>query len=270
MANIITPVKNSLQLLKKNPLLILLYFLYSAITGFLVLSLIPGQMDETSLVDLMIFFVQLVVLFFASVILGLLFLSGFGAMLGEAVMNGKTSLRTFFSGIGKFVLKLLLAGLLFLVLCFAFSLVLGILMIPLGFLMAMNGGGDVQSYTSVYSVSVAVLSTAATLFVMPFIALWYPALFLDPLGVVQTLKRGVRVGVKNYGTLLLWTGCLYLPTLIYTLMGDPAAAQGFTITPLYIVILLLSALLSLIYFPALFLLYAEKRQPMLQDFSRPE
>ncbi len=250
-------ISNAFRLLKRNPVLIFLFLLYMLILDTAAFFLMPHRMDQTDTLALLITTAALMLFSLISGVTGLVFFSGYGHMLAEAVTKGTTSLRSFPAGIARFFSRLFLAFLLLIAIAIGFSIVIVTALIPVSLLMTMGG---LAGASAAGIVTTSVVSGLVILSI-PFIMPWIPALFIDGAGVIDSLKAGLRAGARNYGALLLWTVILYAPSLIYTLFNLSSMNQGELFTPGYFAVTLLTSVLSLIFTPALFELYNKKRRP---------
>lgn len=202
-------IGKALTLLKTNPVIILFYIIYTVITSVFLIVLIPGKIDQTDIVDLLLAAAGIMLSAFFVGIIGLVFLSGFGHMLAEAVTTGKTSLRSFFPGIKRFIIKLLLTFLLFLAIYVAYTIILSIAFVPVMLLLAMGNPQNVAAAGTSANVTLTAVFSLAVLASIPFVILWFPAIFIDGVRITEALKRGFKTGIKNYGILLLWNLVLY-------------------------------------------------------------
>jgi hypothetical protein len=248
---------NGLKTLRRNPVLIPLYLLYILIIGAAAFFLIPHRIEQEDMLALLITVAIFLLFAFVSLLVGLVFLSGYGHMLAEAVTKGTTSIGSFPAGIAKFFVKLLLAVLLLFAIYIGFSIVLAMAVVPVSLILAM---GRLTEISTVNVVNTLIISIAAVISI-PFIVSWIPAIFIDGAGVVDGLKAALRAGVRNYGVLLLWTVILYAPSLAYTQFSMTSLNTGEIFTPWYFAVAAVTSVLSLIYLPALFELYHKKGRP---------
>lgn len=250
-----------IDLTKKNPILPILYLLYMALTISLVFLLLPDKLDQTDLVALLLASVKMLIYCIIMALAGLLFFTGFGNMLSIAAAGEKVTIGSFGTGLKKYILKMLLAGLLLVAIFIAFSIALSILLIPVIIIMSMGTAGDTSSISSSLGVVSSIVTALPTVFLMPFIILWFPAIFSDDIKIIEALKRGAKTGTKCYGTLLLWTLIVYLPALIYMIFNSQQLQSGSMLTPSYIAVTAVSVVLSFLYTCVIFILYRQKYQP---------
>jgi hypothetical protein len=227
----------------------------------LVFLLLPDQLDQTDLVELLLASVKLLIFALVMAVTGLLFFAGYGNMLSRAAAGEKASAASFVEGLKKYILKLLLAGLLLTAIVVVYSMALSVLLVPVIFILSMGSGGDTAAISSTIGTVSSLFTGLPTVFLMPFIILWFPAIFSDSLKTVESLKRGAKTGTKCYGTLLLWTVVTYLPTLVYLLFNMSQVQNGTLYTPGYIIVTVISVVLSFLYLCATFILYRERYQP---------
>jgi len=258
-------IKKSIKLLKENPVLILFYLIYMAIAFTILFLLYPHHINQrisTSNLDLVAYAITMIKMLIALGLiaaLGIVFISGFGNMLREAVINGTTSKSSFFPGVKRFFVRSLLAAFLY----FGFAIVLGIVMsiitIPITITQVLNGHESIEFM----SIIITVITMTITTFSLPFLMLWIPSIFVDDTGIFQALKNGVRMGVKNYWKLVLALVIIYLPSGILMLFNYPVVMNGEIFAPAMLVMYLLSAIISIVFILFLFVLYWEKRQKEL-------
>jgi hypothetical protein len=188
-----------------------------------------------------------VIMFFLS----MLFFSGYGNMITEAIKQEKTSVSSFLPGIQKYFVRVLLSFLLLTAFAIGASIVLSIILIPIT-LFAAIGGMFIGIIASLVSIILMAL-------VIPFILLWFPAIFIDDVGVIQSMKNGAKAGTKNYGKLILLIFVMYAPALIYMQVEQDAIMQGMIMTPGYYAIYILSAILCAVLLPMLFIIYDDSK-----------
>jgi hypothetical protein len=254
-------IGKALKLLKENPVIILAYIVYMALCSAILFTLMPGKYDQTDIVEMLLATARILAMSFIAGAVGLVFISGFGHMLAEAVTAGRTSIKSFLPGIKVFFVRLLLAVLLLIAIYIGFSIVLSIAYVPLMLILSLNNPGNMATPGSPGIIVLTSGLYLAVLASIPFIILWLPAIFIDNIKVIAAFKKGIKSGTKNYGILFLWTLILYLPTFIYMVGNMSSIASGITFSIGYAANLILTAVISLIYLPAVFILYNEKRLP---------
>lgn len=254
-------VVKSLNLLKKNSVIILFYAAYMVVMYLIVFMLYPKDMTQFMNVDpnnfdFAAYFIMMTKLFIALIlmgVLGILFLSGFGSMISEAVVKGKTSANSFLPGLKKYFVRVLLSSLLLVAFSIGLTIVLSIIAIPLTFLAILSGN-------MMNSIIIGIFTSMIVIFSVPFVTLWFPSIFIDDVGVIQGLKNGAKAGFKNYWKLLLMILLMYLPVIVNTAINYSSIANGVIFTPGYIVTCIIVSIITIIAIPAIFLIYEEYQQ----------
>ncbi len=253
-------IKKSIKLLKENNSIILVYFIFFAITALIYFSLYPHNMYDYiqgESFDIAGYMFAMMKMLIASLLmcgLSLLFISGYGNMMAEAIDYGKTSLKSFFPGIKKFFVRVLLMALLSGAIVFGFSIIIGIVSVLFAFMMLALSGGD---NILIVSIVIMLITVILLILAMPFIILWLPSIFLDNIKIIQGLKNGFKAGVKNYGKLVLLLLVMYLPFFIYYIFAYDSLIQGKIYTPGYYIIILLDAIVGIVVLPISFLIYKD-------------
>lgn len=256
-------LKKTLQILKENPVIILFYAAYIIIVFGILYLLYPHDLsgltntDMTSF-DFMAILIVMVKMLTACILLaaiGVVFMSGYGGMLAEAVVTGKTSSSSFLPGIRKFFTRTLLSFLLLFGFSIGVSILVSIVTVPITIIETLKGRENVESL----SLIISLFSSTLMIFCLPFVALWFPALYLDNTGVTQSLKNGAKAGVKNYWKLVLILLLIYLPIGINLVINFDSMAKGRIFTPGYILICLLEVIISIFILVILFLIYKGNR-----------
>lgn len=252
-------LKRALLLLKRNPVIVLFYAGYMILDVLILLLLYPKDInqimfDAEGLFSISAYLTgmgKLLLAIFLLFLLSLIFLSGFGNLVREAVFSGRTSSAAFRTGIKSYFVRILLMMLLIIAFAFGGSLLIGIITIPITILSVMGGA------SSAYSTTLIIMGITMLLLLipMPFIILWLPAIFLEDTGVIQSLKGGAKAGRKNYWKLALSLILLYLPGVVYTVLNYEAVSKGRLMTMGYMLLLLVSSVMSLIYIAYIFMVY---------------
>lgn len=253
-------LKKSFLILKNNPVLILLYLGSMLLIYLIMYGLYPhdyNQMSQTyvtsfDFAEYMITMLKMMLAALLMSVVSLLFYSGFGFMMNEAVITGKTNISSMPTGIKKFTIRILLAYLLYMAFAIGFSIVIGITMIPFIILATVKG----VAFIIIYVIVLMLLITA----VIPLLMLWMPAIFADNCSAMQGLKRGWKAGFKNYWKLVLIVVVNYLPVAIYMVFNYSSMSSGNIFNLGYLLVIIISSIISLIISPMLFILYYEKRQ----------
>lgn len=256
-------LKKTMQLMKSNPIIIIFYALYLAISVILMLFLYPKSFGvdtytKNGMFDYSLYLVTMrniliaVLLIF---ILSLFYISGYCNMLREAIFTGKTKASSFLTGIKIYFGRVFLFILLTIVVVILFSILVGMLSIPFT-IMAVTSG-TVSIFTT--TMAIMLVTLILVLIPTPFIALWLPALFLEDTGVIRSLKLGAKAGVKNYWRLLLTTLLFVLPQTVYTILNYNLITKGTIFSTGYFILLGIMAVFGLIYSTYLFMMYHEYR-----------
>ncbi|MDF2905930.1 MAG: hypothetical protein K0R34_1251 [Herbinix sp.] len=260
-------LKKALQLLKKNPIIILCYAVFLAINILLIFFLYPksfgadtytkdGMLDYSLYMATMRNILIALLLVF---IISLFYISGFYNMIREAVFSGKTRLYSFLDGIKKYLGRVILSVLLTAAIVIVGSILLGLLSIPFTIMAVSNGTGSLLVITLVIMLFTLLLVIIPT----PFIVLWLPALFLEDTGVIRSLKLGAKAGARNYWRLLLASFILVLPQAIYSILNYNVMMRGSLFTAGYYGLLGIMAILSLVYNVYAFIIYHEYRNGLI-------
>lgn len=255
--------KKSIHLIKNNPIIILSYGIYLAISFLLMFFLYPKSLGidtymANDMFDYSLYMAtmrNLLIAILLIFIISLFFISGFNNMVREAVFTGKTKIYSFIDGIKNYFGRVILSVLLMVAIVVVASILLGILSIPFTIMAASNGIG------SIYTVTLVIMLVTLLLFLVPapFLILWFPALFLEDTGLIRSLKMGAKAGAKNYWRLLLVTLLLVSPQMIYTLLNYNVMMTGTIYNLGYFIMLGIMAVLSLIYNIYTFVVYHEYR-----------
>ncbi len=262
ITGVIKMLRKSINLLKSNPLLVV-YFLGYEFMGFLVLYLLyPKNLgvynhgDVMDLVSMMIFMMKMLLSSILMFFLSILFMSGFGHMTAEAVMNGKLASSSFMIGLKKYFVRILLMSLLVFAMVIGVAILFSFVTVPIILFQSFSGQED-NIY--VLSMAMSIIITVIIIALIPFIILWLPAIFIDNVRTIQGLKSGVKAGRKNYLKLLGLLFFVYLPIVAYQIFNYPSLMNGDIFTPTYIGVLIIETCIALVIFPAFFFLYYDYR-----------
>lgn len=266
-------IKKSLTILKNNPVLILLYTAFLVVSLVIILLLYPKDMgmylnmDSFNLYSYLVMMVKMLYAIFLLYVLGFVFIVGYGSMLAEAVITGKTYVASFFSGLKKFFVRMLLAVLLYLAMAIGFSTICSTVSIPFIMISAMKTASTVAydpTASMNLSISITIVMLLLMIFLLPFALLWFPAIFTENTGVFQGLKSGARAGVKNYWKLLLILIVIYIPMVIYMYINFHKIMGGVVLTPGLLFVYLIEAIVMVVVFPILYLIYLKYRYPTVE------
>lgn len=271
-------VSKSIDILKKNSVLILFYAAYMVAMFLIVFMLYPKDMSQFSntdpaTFDFAIFRNIMLKMLLASLLMGiagLSFFSGFGSMISEAVLNGKTFAASFLPGLKKFFVRVLLATLLLSAFYIGFSIVLSIILIPITIITVISGAAnpaatDYVATGNLIGLITASISAVAVIFSFPFIISWYSSIFIDDTGVIQGLKNGAKSSVKNYWKLVLVILTMYLPIVTYMIINFASMTKGVIFTPGYLVVCILAAIISIVALPIIFMIYKENKPILIEQ-----
>ena len=257
-------LKKSFQVLKNNPIIILFYGVYFVIMFLILFTLYPHDLSQFSTTNLEQFnFTEYIIMMIKMLtaaglisVLGIVFFSGFGYMISEAVRTGKTSKNSLLQGIKKFILRTLVAALLLFTMTMGVSIIMSIITIPITMWQVFTGGYSSVQYLSIL---ITAITAVITIFLIPFILLWFPSIFMDDTKVIQALKSGAKAGVKNYWKLVLTLLVIYLPTGLIMGFNYGSIVNGSIFTPCFLVMYLIDAIISIFIIVLLFVIYEEYR-----------
>lgn len=227
-------LKKTFSILKKNPKLILYYIVFMVVDIILSAGInqiiAPANTEQGGLN-------QMAGLWIIVCVLSIVFMAGYGRMLASAVKNGKCANKDFSYGLQNDIGRMILSFLLILVVAFGFVMVLAIITIP--FTLEASVGG---SFGLLYSLAIIIAISCMALFVYPLLMLWYPAMFIDDVKVMEGLRRGAKASKKCYWTLVIAVFLTAMPSLIYSLIiaftnTDQVPSAGYWIFVLMNVIL---------------------------------
>ncbi|MCX7709243.1 MAG: hypothetical protein N2484_05275 [Clostridia bacterium] len=259
-------IAKALESLKKNPVVVVFYVLYLmvvfAITYVFFANNLGANPDPAAA-----FSVLGKILLGALImgVIGIVFFAGYGKMAADAVTLGETSTAAFGEGVKKFFVRVLLAALLLFAFYLGFSIVIGIIMIPFSIMFAMNDPANAVAAGAMIGLVTSGIMMLIIVFVAPFIMLWFPAIFVDDIGVMEGLKRGAKAAVKGYWFLVLSTFIMYLPSVLYmvfnysSMMNAQTMTKANMFTPAYLAMCLISAVLGIVFMQLLIVVYNEKK-----------
>jgi len=279
-------IKKTLDTLRKNPIIIAAY-------SFIVLVFIGGfalispyynkfnsllfnfyekyseysdKLDSQKMIELiepqeMIELTKLsvIILIFYLLILAItiVYLPGFGNMLSQAVCNGKTTLKVFFQGIKKYFVKILLASLLLMAIVFGFRITASFLSM---FIAALTNADTIIDEQSLYNTQrlMTGIFYIITILSYPLILLWFPSLFMDKNdGVIATLKKGFKAGIRRYKELVLPTAFVLMPSIVVQALNYTDINISL---PVYIVLYAYQVIAILFFATYIFELYNDKKK----------
>ena len=262
-------IKKAFAVIKNNPVLVVMYLVYMVIMVVGMYIVLPNGVVQSNKPQIMMAQIGKLYLFLGVIgLIGMLFISGAGAMLSEAVINGKTSISSFLPGVKKFFGRIFRAALLLLGIVMGATIVLSIAVtIPIALFSASANQASAAGVTITSTIIVIGILFLSIFAVMPFLMLWLPALFIDDLKVAKALGVGAKAAKKNYGKLILIMLATFIPTAgyyVYLLIGSNLTEayksmgniQG---SPAYYVEMLVSTVLAIFILPMIFIIYNEYR-----------
>jgi len=267
-------IKKSINLLKSNSSILIFYAAFYAITLLILFLLYPRNLNSFININTFYPFVYMIAILKICVAMVLIyglsitFISGFGLMIKEAVITGKTSTSSFLPGLKKYFVRILLMSLLLFAFAIGFSFAISIITIPIMLTQMVNVGFEnLQNFQNTQnfqnlknmSLSISLFTTSLTIIAIPFIILWLPSIFIDDVKIIQGLKNGVKAGVKNYWKLLVYLVIIYIPIMIYQIFSFDTMMNGVIFTPGYIAILILEACLSIVILPIFYMIYNDNK-----------
>ncbi|MDF2511175.1 MAG: hypothetical protein K0S04_1041 [Herbinix sp.] len=261
-------IKNVFNLLRNNPVIIAFHLIYELLLILIVVLLYPTNMNQfmgNENFDIAAYFMMLIKMLSACGLLfliSIIFMPGYGHMLSEAIIQGKTSAKSFLEGINRFFVRFLLLTLLGTAAAFAFSIIISIILVPITMIQVIGGDPSGLVYTSVF---ITILILLITILIIPFVLLCIPSILMDDVKIFQGIKIGAKAGVKNYWKLVIILLTTYLPIIFYQIIYYDSVAQGEIITPSYIVLLIICGIISLFIIPMLFLVYKEYRMKQIDN-----
>ena len=234
------------KLIKENILMTLVFFLlYSP---FLIFNIFfaTGLLNTNKFGTYMI--IYMLSMFLHILLWGTIFLFfiGYSYMISEIIKKGKTKAKDIFIGIKKFFVRMLLASLLMAAVFFVVGIIIQIIMLPINMAiifsspealgeffinnqegMTMFGSQQMpvipEGFKGMFK-SISILYSIASLisisFVSPLIALWIPSMYLDDIGMIESLKCGFFAGKKKYWTLVCYAFIIFLPNSILLFFYD--------------------------------------------------
>lgn len=267
-------LKKSVEILKKNPVLVISYFTVTIALFLLAILFLPdinkifeiskeirqnqsdpSMVDSQKVIEMLIAVFKLALFGIFACIIGVLFMAGYGSMVSEAVNEGKPKIRDLFSGIKANIKKVILSFLLFLAFTIGFGIVTSIISLPFSLKSALENNNDTQAVYNNQRITQAI-SYIIMIFAYPFVELWLPAIFMDKKdGVIVSMKKGMKLGVKNYKLLVVVTAAMMLPSLgVLVFIKD---MSSIITSPIYYTACIYQAVIVPVVLVYLFKLYKE-------------
>lgn len=250
-------INRALEILKNNTILIMLYLAMVALNLVFMVAFYPSDFSTTDPIEVLARTGILLGLTFVLLVVGLVFFAGFGKMLAEAVEFGTTSFENFLPALKKYIGKLILLALLMLAFYLVFAIIAGIFITIV--VLIISATGSLQHNVEAMLLVTVVSMGAMYILLLPFVLLVLPAVFMDELGVIDTLKIGMKAGLKNYGMLVITLIAMYAPTLVYTVVNLADMKTGAKFTSEYIGFSILNAGLALFVLTIMFIIYKDWR-----------
>lgn len=250
-------VKKSFNVLKNNPILVLYYAVYLIISFLIMFLIYPNNLSQFTNTDNMADFnfaayisamSRILLASLIVYIIGLVFISGFGNMIKEAVLQEKVPGAAFLSGIKKFFVRNLLATLLLLAFSIGYSIIVSILVIIITL---------TTQLIYAMAIFIPILSIFLVMIAIPFVILWFPAIFIDDIGVIRGLTKGAKAGAKNYWRLLLLMLVMYVPIVGNMIFNYESMTSGVIFSLGTNISYILTAAITIFALPYIFIVYNE-------------
>ena len=277
------------KLIKENILMMLVFFaltlLFHIVNIFLTAKITEGYNYN------MYFFKMMLLYFILFLQIGIMFLFfvGYFYMLSETIKKGKNKIKDFYLGIKKFFVRMLLAGLLLAAMYFGLTIIVMIISAPIAIGIIYNSPdllNDFNRYQEmatygiqqvedlnlalqeIFRVIIIVISSVTivlTSLFSPLIALWIPSMYLDDIGVIESLKRGFFAGKKKYWILVFCALIMYIPVAIYMFNLD--ITQTYNITIPYVVMMISQPVVLIAYYAITFVIYNQYKNNQLEKVN---
>jgi hypothetical protein len=196
------------KLLKNNPIIIIFQVVYIAISFLSSLLFLSVRQSEISYnMDYSLYCGKFLISTLLGILSEVVFLSGFGNSLSEAITSGKSNFTAFFVGIKKYFKKSMLSVLILYIINVGFSAIL----LPAFSQIILNifvPSGDVRNvfyYIMIYIINILI---------MPFTTLFIPAIYIDRYDIIAGLITGMKLAVRNYWRLVWVFSAIYIPIII--------------------------------------------------------
>lgn len=256
-------VKKSFHVVKNNPILILFYAAYLIVSILVMYLIYPDNLSQfpsnvnVATIDLVAYknaMIRLLLASFLLYIMGVLFISGFGNMIKEAILQEKTSVSFFLPGIRKYFVRNLLSSLLMAAFIMGYAIILSILTI----IIALSLGQTASLFIPIFTILLVLIA-------IPFVILWSPAIFIDDIGVIRGLSKGAKAGANNYWRLFLLIIVMNLPTVGNIIINYNSTPSVEIFNPSMIITYILSAAITIFVIPYLFMVYRDNNSNKLME-----
>lgn len=265
-------LKKTLKLLKENPSIIIFYFFYTAL--IVVITTIMANnlninIDAADTTQIFNFLKHTLGWWIIIGVIFTIFMSGWGNMIAHAVNTDKAAPGTFFKGINEFILRMLITNLLLIIICIGFIIAITLISIPLFFIME-----STVSSSGAVTIGIIYGLVIALIFILlyPFFMLWYPAIFVDNIGIMEAFQRSVRTSKKCYWTLVLTLFVSALPEILYIVItevmnyGETSNALQLT-SPVYWVYIGINILVFITVSVFTYVLYKQKNSDKVKSVN---
>lgn len=206
-------LKKTFSLLSKNPTLIIYYILFVFVSASISTGVMVVGFTNVNSNNLQAMASKTLAYWMIFIVISIIFMSGYGNLLAKIVNNDKGSYKDFFKGINKFIARMVGAFLLVFLLAMGLMIIISLISIPIGLILASQGAIS----EGMASIIMVLVIGGIILFIYPLFMLWFPAIFIDDKGVIESLRHGAAVGKKNYWTLILTTIIQSVPSVIFAI-----------------------------------------------------
>lgn len=165
-------LKKVVNLLKNNPMIIITYVALVLIYS-VPIAVITSKINTKNVSDMIIYIFYMLLWIIILTILIIVLAPPFLNMLKEASIDGKTGFKSLLRGT-RYIGKFILAALFFMVMFIPLSIMILILLAPVLAVLS----SVAQNNTDMYLILSQAVYSFAMVFIMPFLMLWLPALFL--------------------------------------------------------------------------------------------
>lgn len=201
-------LRKTTKLLIENPSILIIqlaYLVASFLSSFLFDSI--KHCETSSMNDYFIYCGKFLIPTVIGLLLGMIFIAGFGNAISEAITTGKSDFISLFIGIKKDPLKSMLSVLVLYIIYGLFSSVL----FPAVAQIIMDTFVPYDDFRiTFYHICIYIIS----IFIMPFTSLFLPAVFIDQYDVMAGLIMSMKLALRNYKKLLLAFVVIYIPIIV--------------------------------------------------------
>lgn len=253
-------IKKTFRILKSNPWLIIMYSAFILMNE--VISHAMARYDNfdinTSIYSVETAASRVLGILIITIVMSILFISGFGNMISIAVKKGRCTFMDFLRGLNSFLGRILLSCVILFFLLSLFVIIISITALPI--IMAQSVGA-LKNGNIVFEVFIIAVCILAIL-IYPCIMLWYPAIFLEDTDVLDGLRKSLALSKKCYWILVGAAFVSALPSMAYSIFlsistGIPGGQNISAVTPAYLSSIIIGAVLSLFISVLVFVIYEE-------------